>query len=343
MRTIHIRHIIPLLLLPLALISCKETRRKADISGIDLEIRIGRFDQRFWTLDTNDLPRSVAALKADFPGMTEIYLQHVVQFGHPDSAETWDIYRNFRRDTSVRRIYTDALERFADVSSFEKELTLAFRRARYFFPDNSIPHIYMHVSGFNQSVIVGDGFMSLSEDNYMGSDYPVYDLAMIYGYQKLNMRPEKIVPDFMTVWLSSEFPMGQQDYSAPRRLIDDIIYHGKTMYMLTLLLPDTDEKTLMGYTDEQWQWAADNEPNMWASLISTGDLFTQDVIRRNQYVNDGPFTLPFTQESSPRGGTFIGWKIIEAYMRNHQEITPLQLMHDNDAQRILEDSGYNPR
>ena len=146
MRTIHIRHIIPLLLLPLALISCKETRRKADISGIDLEIRIGRFDQRFWTLDTNDLPRSVAALKADFPGMTEIYLQHVVQFGHPDSAETWDIYRNFRRDTSVRRIYTDALERFADVSSFEKELTLAFRRARYFFPDNSIPHIYMHVS-----------------------------------------------------------------------------------------------------------------------------------------------------------------------------------------------------
>ena len=185
--------------------------------------------------------------------------------------------------------------------------------------------------------------MSLSGDNYMGSDYPVYDLAMIYGYQKLNMRPEKIVPDFMTVWLSSEFPMGQQDYSAPRRLIDDIIYHGKTMYMLTLLLPDTDEKTLMGYTDEQWQWAVDNEPNMWASLISTGDLFTQDVIRRNQYVNDGPFTLPFTQESSPRGGTFIGWKIIEAYMRNHQEITPLQLMHNNDAQRILEDSGYNPR
>ena len=30
-------------------------------------------------------------------------------------------------------------------------------------------------------------------------------------------------------------------------------------------------------------------------------------------------------------------------MRNYQEITPLQLMHDNDAQRILEDSGYNPR
>jgi hypothetical protein len=325
--------------LSLGLVSCRHEKRKADISGIDLEIKIGRFDKRFWELDTLTLESDVERLKADFPEMTDIYLRRVVRFGHPDSVETWDTYRIFRRDTSVIHLYTDALEKFCDVTPYEKELTKAFRRARYFFPENPVPQINMHVSGFNQNVIIGNDFMSLSEDNYMGSDYDIYRMAMIYTYQVANMRPEKIVSDYILAWLSDQF-----SYTKPHsNLLDEMIYRGKLIYVSTLLMPDTDEGVIMGYDKEQMKWVETYESDMWASLVASQDLFTHDALQKGQYINDGPFTLPFSQDSPGRGGIYIGWRIVESYMDNNKEITPLQLMELDDAKMILEQSGYRPR
>ncbi len=320
--------------------SCSNEKRHADISGIDLEIHIARFDSAFWMLDTTNLPAAFADLNGQYPDITPIYLEHILRFGAPDSAITHSTYLKFRNDSNVQHLYHDALTHYADISDIENSLTLAFRRAKYFFPYLQTPRLYTHLSGFNQNIISGPDFISLSIDNYLGTDYPVYQMAGIYQYQRINMHRGKIAPDFITAWLTLNFPA---PIHANSNLLSDMIYHGKILYVTSLLLPDVPEHVIIGYTTEQWEWAKKYEPDMWGTLMQNKHLFATDMITRGRYTNDGPFTRPFTQESPSRCGAYIGWMIVEHYMEKNRHISPAQLMEQPDAQLILSQSNYRPK
>ena len=79
----------------------------------------------------------------------------------------------------------------------------------------------------------------------------------------------------------------------------------------------------MGYTPEQTKWVKGYEISMWLTLIESKDLFTTHMIQKGRYLNDGHFTLPFTQESPARGGVYIGWQIVEAFMKRNPQDSAL--------------------
>ncbi|MBR5238932.1 MAG: hypothetical protein IKV26_09600 [Paludibacteraceae bacterium] len=331
------RYIYVIAIIGFALISCKREKRHADLTGIECDIKIERFDSLFWGLDTTRLAEEFAKLQAEHPNITPIYTENVVQFGHPDSAITHDTYKLFRSNKEVGKLYEDALKIYADVSDIEKDLTEAFRRAKYFLPQFPTPRVYCHVSGLNQSLIVDEEFISLSIDNYLGADYQLYKEIGIYKYQRPNMRREKVAPDYITAWLSSEFSNSLAD-----NLLSDMIRYGKILYTVSVLLPKTPERVIMGYSEEQWDWVKKNEANMWNALIASKDLYTTSMMIKNQYIGDGPFTKPFTQESPGRAGTYIGWRIVENYMKHNPQISIQQLLQQPDAQMILNNSNYRP-
>lgn len=331
------RYIYVILAMGVALIGCKREKRHADLTGIDFNIKVERFDSAFWSLDTTRIAEEFQRLMVEYPDITPTYTEKVVRFGHPDSAITHETYLFFRRDTAVQRLYTDALKIYSDMSDIERDLTTAFRRARYFLPQFTTPNVYCHVSGLNQSLIIDETFISLSIDNYLGEEYPLYKQIGIYKYQRPNMRREKVASDYITAWLSSEFST-----SLANNLLTDIIHRGRILYTVSVLLPETPEHVIMGYSKEQWNWVKQNEPTMWETLIYTKDLYTTNMITKNKYINDGPFTLPFTQESPGRAGVYIGWQIVESYMRHNPEISIQQLLQQPDAQVILNNSNYKP-
>lgn len=331
------RYIYIILVVSFALISCKREKRRADLTGIEFDIKIERFDSAFWTLDTMLIGDEFARLTAQYPDITPIYTENVIQFGHPDSTITHNTYKLFRTNNEVGKLYEDALSIYADMSDIEKDLTMAFRRAKYFLPQFTTPKVYCHVSGLNQSLVVGESFISLSIDNYLGEDYYLYKEIGIYKYQRPNMRREKVVPDYITAWLSSEFSNSLAD-----NLLSDMIRYGKILYTVSVLLPETPERVIIGYSEEQWKWVNENEANMWNALIASKDLYSTSMLTKNQYIGDGPFTKPFTQESPGRAGTYVGWRIVENYMKNNPQISIQQLLQQPDAQTILNNSNYRP-
>lgn len=313
-------------------------KRKADLTGIDFDIKIVRFDSALWYLDTADIAASFHNLEAQYPDFTNIYLDNVITFGTADDPITHTTYRHFRNDTAVQRLYNDELRYYSDISDIEEELTDAFRRAKYFFPKLNTPKIYAHASGLNTNVLYCGNFMSISLDNYMGADYDVYSLAGIYNYQRQNMTRENIASDCIMTWLINSFPYMRADFS----LLEDMVYRGKIVYLSSILLPETKDHTLLGYTPEQWEWMETNESELWTLMIDNKVLYQADGFTKNSYLNDGPFTMPFSQESPGRGGVYFGYKIVDSYMRHNQSVTPLQLMMQNDAQIILTQSKYRP-
>lgn len=331
------RYLYITLIASFALICCKREKRHANLTEIDFDVKIERFDSAFWILDTTQMAEEFVRLQTEYPDITPIYTENVVQFGHPDSSITHSTYKLFRTNEEVKQLYEDALNMYSDMKDIEEDLTMAFRRAKYFLPQIPTPRIYCHVSGLNQSLIVDEEFISLSIDNYLGSDYHIYEKIGIYKYQRPNMCREKVASDYITAWLSSEFANSLAD-----NLLSDIIRHGKILYIVSVLMPETPEHIIMGYSPEQWDWVKNNESNMWNTLITTKDLYTTSMLIKNKYIGDGPFTKPFTQDSPGRAGAWLGWQIVENYMRHNPEISIQQLFQQPDAQVILNNSNYNP-
>ncbi|MDR3327874.1 MAG: hypothetical protein LBT04_07130 [Prevotellaceae bacterium] len=327
-----------LLFITLISIGCgKNKNRKVDLSGIDLDIKIARFDRDFFAVKDKDCQTGLPELFEKYPDFAPIYFGSIVQFGN-NCDQICEILPRFFSDTAVNHLYTDVLEKFKDISKIEKKLTNAFARGKYFFPKLPVPQCIIHLSGFNQSVLTGDNFISVSVDNYLGENYPAYARPDFYTYQRQNMKPEKIPSDYIHAWLSTEF-----EYDASKeQLLDEMIYRGKLVYLTSLLLQSEPEELIVGYTKEQWQWCKRYEKDMWGSLIESKHLFSNESTLRMKYLEEAPFTQPFTQKSPGRAGVYIGWRIVESYMENNPKVTPLELVQNTDAQQILEQSGYNP-
>ena len=110
------RYIYITLAIAFALIGCKREKRYADLSGIDFDIKIERFDSAFWGLDTTRVAEEFARLVAEHPNITPIYTENVVRFGAPDAEITHQTYKYFRRDSAVQLLYNDALRIYSDMS-----------------------------------------------------------------------------------------------------------------------------------------------------------------------------------------------------------------------------------
>jgi hypothetical protein len=325
------------------LVSCGQQKRKVDLTGVDFEVKIQRFDRDFWEMKDKNYAQELPKLYEKYPDFAPLFFEGIWGVGSNFDTIANYFLPYFFSESVGCKIYSDALKTFDNTKNIDKKLTNAFRRGHAFFPELPIPQCYFYISGFRQSVAVADGLIAVSTDRYLGADYPFYseivgDQFNIYEYMFCKMTPENIAPDVLFAWLSTEFePILLQD-----RLLDEMIYYGKIYYIISLLMPSEPENNIIGYTKNQWKWCKDNEHGMWLSLIQEKHLFSTEHFLRIKYMNDAPFTEPFTQESPGRAGIFVGWQIVESYMKTNPKITPLELMQNADAQAILENSGYNP-
>jgi len=90
------------------------------------------------------------------------------------------------------------------------------------------------------------------------------------------------------------------------------------------------------------EWAKYNENKMWAYLVDSETLFTNDHLLIRKFIGDAPFTQVFQNNSAPRSGVFLGWRIIHRYMDKHPDVSLKQLMEDDDYQGILNSADYRP-
>lgn len=211
-------------------------------------ITINRFDQTFYK--TGSSPDSV---------FLNLYANQIMEVGTPGSSLFLQFDCIFRNNKQIRQIYTDCQLTFRDVSSIEEKLTWAFYRLHFFFPDIPYPKVYMHISGFGESIISAPGILSAGIDKYLGTNYPIYQ-KQFHPYQIQRMYPEKILSDYLTGWIRSEFTEGT--LLDQQRLLDYMIYEGKILYFLKIILPDESMENISGFTKEQLKWCSQNEKNM---------------------------------------------------------------------------------
>lgn len=328
-----------ILILFAVLFSCKPNPLKVNISDIETEIKVVRFDNELFAINDNDTINSLTTLSNKYPEFFDLYTYKVIQIGGMGDSLFPDGMKLFLTDTMILDVKKLVDTEFSDFDKTEKQLIKAFKYFQYHFPDKELPTVYAYFSGFNQSVVTAENIIGISLDKYLGRECEYYrKLNSTPGYKVLNMHKDKITSDVAYAWGVTEF----EHTNKATTLLDNMIHHGKLMYFVDAMLPEMHDSLKIGYTKLQLNWCKKNEAQMWSQLIEYKMLYSNkrmDIIR---YINASPTTSGFPLDSPGRTGVWIGWQIVRQYMKKFPEKSLADLMQNSDYQQILNDSKYFP-
>ncbi|WP_461631117.1 gliding motility lipoprotein GldB [Labilibaculum euxinus] len=317
------------------LFSCNSDTKSPDVSNIDLEVKIQRFEQELFAVkQESDLNQ----LRQQYPDVLQLYSNKVIGLGDSDDSDYMVYLNKFLTDSTMNQVADSVAKKFPTLDKEEKELTNAFKYLKYYFPEKPVPNCCSQISGFNQSIVVAQNLIGISLDKYLGKYCAFYSYLGTPMYARENMIPERIVQDVVLAYALTEFPF------TPLKddLISNMIYQGKIRYFLQAMMPQKSEADVMKYSQKELEWCEENDELMWGYIIEQKHLFTSEYRTVIKYINDGPFTPGMPQESPSRTGIWIGWQIVKEYMAKHPEVTINQLMTENDYAAILRESAYQP-
>ena len=303
------------------------------------EVEIVRFDKALLNVHEATVAQDIRVLYDEFPLFMPIFVEEILGIPTTDTAYLEKAIPEFLNDTTYGFHQTNAREQevFADVSDLKKAFNMAFTRIHYLYPEMEIPTMYLFVSGFQMPVYFEDELVGIGADLYLGSDYEYYN-RVVYDYQKQTMRKECVPVDVVSAYLFRNLPYT----STKSRLLDQMLYRGKVMYLTAQIFDDLPGYEVMGWTKEQWEWCVQNEEAIWHLVMDKRDLFSTESLTLTGYLNDGPFTSEISQDSPGRLGIWLGWRIVESYMEHNETVSLQELMAEPDAQKILEESYYKP-
>lgn len=318
--------------------SCKSNKLEVDVSKIKVELKIHRFDKELRDLDIQKLMTEVPKLEEKNPRFFELYTTNVIKIGSTAERDFFLKLKDFLTHPDWAQVYDSISTKFEDISVLENELTEAFKHYKYYYPEKEIPEVYTCMSGFNYSVFTDENLFGIGLDFYLGKDSKFYEMAQFAEYQRYNMASYKITSDCIQAIALTDF----QYNDSIDNLVSQMVYQGKIQYFMHALLPQEEDSVLFGYTPVQMKWSFSYEDKIWAFMVEQKQLFSDENLMIKKYIEVAPFTTYFTNNSAPRLGVFIGWRIVQSFMENNPEISLQELMAMDDYQYILNNSSYNP-
>lgn len=295
---------------------------EAKIAKVAVDVQIERFDKQFAKAEPKELPK----LKKQYPYLfptqfsDSVWVERMNDSLHQVMAEEIDQkFENFEQDTIA--------------------IHQLFQHVKYYFPEFNIPKIVTVNSDvdYKNRIIYADTLMLVGLDNYLGKDHEFY--KGIQNYVRANFEKQRVVVD-----MSKAIARSTIKTIPYRDFLSKIIYYGKLYYLMSVWMPESAESELIGYQEGQWQWSLDNEQYIWRYFIESELLFSTDSKLDDRFINPAPFSkfyLELDNESPGRLGQFIGWRIVDSYMKNN-EVSLHELLKE-PAATLFKKSQYKPK
>jgi gliding motility-associated lipoprotein GldB len=321
-----------------ALISCQENPLEIDVSAIDIELNVKRFEQDLFSYPQGISTESVAELSSNYGLFFQDFTQSVINIGSPKNPQLFHQLNDFSKDPYIHEIKKDADVMYSNFSAYETEIKAAFKHYASYFPKKKIPQIITYISGFNYAITTDESYLGIGLDMFLGKDYPAYSQLGLPQYKTAFMCKEGLVAGAMLGWISTEFELKEKNAD----LLTEMIHQGKILYLLDALMPTAPHSLKISYTEEQLNWCENNEEPVWFYLIDNELLYTKETADLIKYMGEAPFIQGFPDGSPGRIGHWLGWQIVKAYMTKNPTITLEKLMLNDNAQQLLNASKYKP-
>lgn len=308
-------------LFSIAIISCDKNEKSiVDVSHIQVDFSIERFDQDFYTSTKEDLPKLKEKYPLFFPKQTadSIWISKI--------KEEQDLFKQTQKV-------------FLELDFLKSEIEQLFKRIKYYNPSFKSPKVFTLINSVdydNRVIFTGD-LLLISLDVYLGKNHEFY--ADYPSYIKQNFTREHIIVDVAKAIIEKS-----KSNNRSRTFVSKMIDEGKYLFLLDLYLPFVKDNSKIGYSLEKFKWAEENEEQVWKYFIENKLLFSTDTKLNQRFLELAPFSKFYRSEdnlSPGRIGTWMGWQIVKSYMANHN--VSLQMLLKKSPEEIFNESKYKPK
>lgn len=332
-----------ILLCAAAFSACTHKRKTPDVSKIPIAVKVARFDQDLYRVDTNQVMAGLQTLSKTYPGFLPTFIKDIMNFGpYSDSNKVLPAeVKSMLTNKDLILLQTAVDQHFAGMKTEEEQLSLAFKYTKYYIPSFQPPRVVAFTSAIsNYGAVTVDSILGIGLDMYLGGDFGVYQqIPDLPNYMIRKFSKEYLVPDAVKALEQQLYP----PQKTGSRLIAQMVDAGRQQYFLEMVLPGSADTIRTGYTKDQMAWCYDNEQMIWQYFVQRNLLYITDWQETTHYMGEGPSTQGMPPGSPGQIGIFIGWQIVRSYMDRHPETTLQQLMEMKDPVQIFNEAKYKPK
>ncbi|MBO7084034.1 MAG: hypothetical protein J6W30_09325 [Bacteroidales bacterium] len=291
-----------------------------------------RYEDVLFNMDTSRFQQELFAAQAEYRPFLE---------GDLSNPEAVKFLKDFALDPFSVSLYQKVKAAYPDLHEVKTIVEGVYRHFNYYYPEIQLPEkVFTCVSGVNPdipAVLFVDDALVISLDWYLNGDE---------AYERIGM------PKYMaerTTISSMAKDLGIQIYKTfiqeghkQTNLLEEMVFVGKSLFFVEAMCPTISDQMLLGYSDTQMDWIAENEGNVWADLVGNQRLYSSDYDVFRIFFADGPFTNEYSHEAPPRLGEYLGLQIVRSYMNCHECSLP-NLMQNTDLQGVFQESKYKPK
>ena len=254
-----------------------------------------------------------------------------------DSVFINELYHRFT-NPHIDTLLTDTKKVFGDLSELKSEFRQAFANTKYYYPDFTPPKVITVITGLEGDLYVSDSLIIVGLDYFLGPKAK-YKPNM-YDYMLRRYQKNFIVPSVMLLYgIDDRFNKTSVE---DKTVLADMIAYGKAYYFAKQMMPCTPDSIFIAYTQEEITGSIKNEGLIWYRFVEDQVLYETSHQVKQKYIDERPKTVEVGEKCPGRIGTWVGWRIVNAYMKRYPETTLSQLMGLPSADKIFKNSKYKP-
>lgn len=305
------------------------------------KMEIERYD-----LELSTYPASDTVERADFQSryadINDIMI-HLYASGHPEVRPevTDSTLLAYATSKAVGMFGCAIRERLGSLDSVEHALGAAAQRSQTLIPEMKWPRLYGVISPYSQSIILsGDSLALIGTNHYLGADDEAYKGFDNYIRKEKCLRalPRQLAESL----LNTQMPYAPSEGDATA--LSRMLYAGAVSWIAARLTATDNFGDMLGWDDGDSRWAADNEARVWETMINRNILYSTDPTAGERLTHASPATTLINPEAPGQIGTWIGMRIVDAYMKGHPDMKAAELLKKDfyGNPMTLVESGYNP-
>ena len=308
-----LKSILTLLLVILVAVGCDRNPLDVDPSNVTLKIGFVNMDSILFHSNSADLITAHQEFKKSMPEIYDYELGYCLHIGEVDDTTFVNSMQLFYADPYIARLEKRIQEKFPSLENQKKEIESGFKYLKFHIPGGKIPEqvVFMN-SFFASNAFSTEKQIGIGLERYLGKQTDVIQELppdQFYEWIREGMDAEFLTRDALCSWIMTHY-VDEVDGN----LTENIIRWGKILYLTQAAFPDASEAWIMRYSEEKYQWAIDNEYEIWKYLADQKMLFKIDDRNKMNLLNEGPYTVGLPEKGPDRLGQFIGFRMLQKYM-----------------------------
>lgn len=333
----------------LAFFGCNTNGEKVPLEEVDFEPEIVRLDLSMraaaHALQEGNRNDSAAIITEHILPQKKFFEEYLYRNNPMSDSVLIGDFTFFLSDSATLELLDAVATRFPADYDFTSHFLNPSKRFTWYFPDKPFPKIVTFVSGYSQGgpqamdqIVFTGGHLGIGLHFFLGEDYKYYP-PDIPQFIRRRCTPEHI--ESLAFHEMANALVAPPKITDSPTLLDNMVYAGIKTQIVAELLPNHDDSLIIFYDAREMEWAGFFEAKVFIDMKQ--DLFSVDTRVFSMYMDESPFTKSLSRESAPRMGQYIGWKIVQAYLKENPQTDLQELANTTDFRSLFNQAKYKPR